>query len=278
MEEHRLDGLTAVEKAVAVAIADCVGAWAQGWDVPGSGRQGAPDILLHYPDGLIAALEATSDAGPGVRQRDSILRDMPQDSDYPWKSPGRYTWFVSVREPTAIPELRLRYKGIVEGLEQLGLKDDRSLIPWDKTLSDDLHWVASHSVSFVCPPSQFPGDKYVIVTPEGWDGTIDKRLTGLADAMTAVLSRPVLADHVAKLRRWEPGSPGLERHLFVGLHQGALPYAQAGGLISLAEGLVAPDCEPPTLPEGITHLWFCSTMSPYLVEVSRGRWTFHRAP
>ena len=60
------------EKAAFKLIPMYTGAELQHYDH--SGRQGAVDALLHFPDGRIAALEVTSAAAPGQRQLESIRR------------------------------------------------------------------------------------------------------------------------------------------------------------------------------------------------------------
>lgn len=264
MAIHELDGLAPTEQAAAIAVATIVGARARAHDV--DGRQGAVDVELVYPNTAVAALEITSHAGDGVRQRDGILAA----DDNQWEAPGHLTWDIRVSDPQIIPELRARYRRIILELEARGKTNSYGLNPWDvPPLPDDLKWLAVSGLTFWAL-SQDPSREHVVyVMPEGTGGSIDKRLSGLADAISSVLAEDNQQRHILKLLR----SPRDEKHLFVGLHEGAIPFAQAAGLISPDVDL--PECAPPELPEGLNHLWLVSTFSHKLVEVHAGQWRLH---
>ncbi|WP_124259346.1 hypothetical protein [Rhodococcus ruber] len=262
---HELNGLSRHEQAAAVAIAAVLGAQARSYDV--DGRQGVVDVELMYPGGSTAALEITSHAGEGIRQRDSLLAA----SDHQWEAPGSWTWDIRVASPRIIPELQERYQRIILLLEQRGMTDTRLLRPWSvRDLPDDLQWVARSGVSF-WSLSEDPAREHVVyLHPEGTGGVVDRQLTGLAEAISDILAADNQQSRIEKLLR----SPHGDKHLFIALHEGALPFAQAVGLMRPEVEL--PVCAPPTLPVGITHLWFISTFSHTLVEVHGGRWHFHK--
>lgn len=261
---HQVDGLSSTEQAAAVAVASVVGARAVAHDV--NGRQGAFDVELIYPDGAKAALEITSHAGDGIRQRDNILAT----DDNQWEAPGQWTWDIRVANPQMIPELRSRYRRIILAMEARGLRDSRSLNPLGVSpLSDDLNWVAQSSINFSCLSQDPTRERIVYVMPEGTGGSVDKQLSGLAGAVSIVLAEDNLQRHAEKLRR----SDHAEKHLFVALYEGAIPFAQAAGLMRPAVDL--PECLTPRLPDGITHLWFISTYSHTLVEIRDSQWNFH---
>jgi hypothetical protein len=82
-----------------------------------SGRQGAVDFLLHYPDGHDAAMEVTSAAGEGMRQLYALLA---KHETLP--NPGTWTWSGSIEHPRDLPELVERCGRIIEYCEANGIE------------------------------------------------------------------------------------------------------------------------------------------------------------
>lgn len=260
----QLDGLSSTEQASAIDVASIVDAQAIANDI--SGREGAVDVELVYADGTKAALEITSHAGEGVRQRDGIhAADGNQ-----WDAPGEWTWNVRVATPRVMPELRVKYRSIILAPEARGIQSSMGLNPRDMSaLPDELKWAAFSGIKFLCL-SQDPTREHVFyVMPEGVDGVVEKRLAGLTDAISAVLAEDNVQRHLAKLRR----SDRAGRHLSVGLYGGVIALAQAEGLIDPDVDL--PECEPPSLPVFIDRLWFISNFSHILIEIRDGEWRFH---
>src|SRR5690348_11419406 len=85
----------------------------QEWDH--SGRQGAVDALLHYPDGRVASLEVTSAAADGRRQLYSLLQ-----ANQTLPNPGNWTWSASIDDPRDFPQLVDRSEQIILKSEALG--------------------------------------------------------------------------------------------------------------------------------------------------------------
>lgn len=73
-----------------------------------SGRQGAVDFLLQYPDGRVAAMEVTSSAEDGLRQLYALLAKYET-----LPNPGTWTWSATIGHPRDVPELLQRYSGII---------------------------------------------------------------------------------------------------------------------------------------------------------------------
>lgn len=252
------------ERAAAIAIASRVGATARAHDI--DGRQGAVDVELVYPDGSVAALEVSSCAGQGVRQRDSLLAADGNE----WPAPGAATWDIRVGSPETIPELRVRYGRIIRALEQHGMTSvdlpHRSASPSELA---DLEWLESTDVTFSRMSTRSGREPVVYVLPHGASGMVDDQLVGLGDAVVMLLQQPNQLRHIEKLRR----SGCRETHLFLVLHEGALPFAQMSALMGRVKNL--PECSAPPLPGGLTHLWFVSVYSHVLVETSGRTWRFH---
>lgn len=261
---HQLDGPSSTEQASAIAVASIIDAQAIANDI--NGRQGALGVDHVYADGTKAALEITSHAGEGVRQRDGII---VADGNQ-WGAPGEWTWNVRVANPRNIPEIRVKYRIIILALEARGIQNSMGLNPRDvPPLPGELKWAAFSGIKFLCLPQDPTREHVVYVMPEGVGGVVDKRLTGLTDAISAVLAEGCVQHHLAKPRQ----SDHAEGHLFGGLYEGAIPFAPAGGLIDPNVDL--PECEPPSLPEFIDRLWIISNFSHVLIEVRDGEWRFH---
>lgn len=81
-----------------------------------SGRQGAVDGLLHYPDGRVASLEVTSAAAQGRRQLYSLLATNQILPD-----PGDWTWSASIDDPKDFPDFRERVQRIISKSEARGI-------------------------------------------------------------------------------------------------------------------------------------------------------------
>jgi hypothetical protein len=246
-------------------VAAVTGAEALPHDV--GGAQSAVDITLHYPDGRTGALEVTSHAGSGVKQRDAILAD----TDHKWTNPGRWGWGIRVGPAVRLNDLRERYGRIITICELHGVTSPE-LIPWDVQAGDpDLRWLIDHpEVSIVgtadlADPDN-PGPVYVMPDLEG--GFIDEAIDGLNAAVEDLLAVPHIAGHIPKLLAHQAD----EHHLFVITEAGSLP----GSLwITLMAEVTAPPPAPPRLPDGLTHLWVTTGYGPSLLCATPDGWTDH---
>ncbi len=271
-DSDELQGLREDEWNAGLLVSRCVGASPEAYDV--NGRQGAVDIVMTYPDGHRAALEITSHAADGVRRRES---QQGKDSNH-WKAPGRHSWFATVTDPQIIPELRSRYSGIVLALEEMGVSSSEdvdvssSSVPDERgqaSLPEALQWLVDCDVSFHVVSKEPKVQPVVYLLSEPVAPIVGTGLAGLASAVSAILAAENQKRHIEKLRN----CPWPERHLYIDLYEGGLPFPLEVALMD--EEIKMPAGRPPRLPRGITHLWLAPRFSPFLIEVCGRQWRFH---
>lgn len=233
-----------------------------------SGRQGAVDFLLHYPDGHDAALEVTSAAGDGKRQLYALLR---QHETLP--NPGAWTWSATVDDPGDLRELVERCgrmilyceaNGITVPKHAYGHRNDPD-IAWLIASTADLHGYADL-------PKWDPEkerERPLFLTPGSRGGAVNESLSQFASAVDDVVAQNHVQKRVAKLGR----SGYEEQHLFLLMDDTALPFEVA---YPLATRTVTPPTAP-ALPGAVTHLWLLVTFAPraFLV-TSSGLQVFQR--
>lgn len=253
-DPRRLDGLLPDETVAALLVERATGARARAHDI--DGRQGAYDVALTYPDGRRAALEVTTNARPGIRERGVLLGR----SRSAWPNPGRLGWSIVLGTPAEIPRLRAVYARAITTCEALGAADPASL-PADVLDADpELRWLADGSASsLVAVPHGGPHStrpRHVTVTPRPAGTDVDSRLAALPDAVSRLLLVPHVARRVAKVA----SATGVdERHLLVGVGEGGLPDAVYR---ALSAPVAALPHEDPVLEEPrLTHLWLTTDWS-----------------
>jgi hypothetical protein len=113
-----------------------------------------------------------------------------------------------------------------------------------------LQWLADQSLSVMTGyPEQLARDMtnpHVMVVPLGGGGAVDESLSGFADALRDAFKRPHIVKHFEKLANADAD----ERHLFIPLHDSALPFGIASELVF--EDTLPP--EAPPVPDSVTHL------------------------
>jgi hypothetical protein len=257
-----LAGLSSQERFAALVVANAVGAFAEAHDV--GGRQGAVDVLLTYPDGAVAALEVTSQAGAGVQQRNALTRNEVPNT-------GKWTWHISIGSVGDLPELLDRYARIIATSEALGITSPSRL--YTRSLpSPDFEWLMESSVTMSglpdVPADGVPHRQWIRILPQSDGGAIDETLAGLPDAVNEMLHLPNQARHVEKLRASELG----ETHLFIAFDEGSLPFAQRAALVGRPTALPQDGL---VLPDGLTYVWFVSDFSHTLYGYGHGDWRIH---
>lgn len=227
-----------------------------------SGRQGAVDFVLHYPDGHDAALEVTSAAESGFRQLASLLNDKYETLP----NPGEWTWSAEVGHPRDLPELAARAGAIILWAENNGVRDPKRA--WSMRFNPDIAWLMGSTCELHGTPTLPKWDaengreRPLFVTPSGRGGGVNESLCMFADAIDKVVAETHVKKRVAKL-----GKSGLEeQHLFVLLDESALDFEVA---YALATRDVMPPT-PPRLPGTLTHLWLLVTFSPWVFLVTSG--------
>lgn len=264
VEAGEFHGLREDEWTAGLLVSRCVGAEPEAYDV--NGRQGAVDVVMTYPDGHQAALEITSHAADGARQRDRLLGENGNH----WAAPGRYSWLAIVPDPAVIPELRDRYTNIVWRLEELGASNSSVFREQEaRELSEELTWLNGSGIGFQLFSKKPKGDPTVYVVPRPVASDVGRGISDLANAVSEILDAGNQRRHIEKLRN----SSWAERHLYIALYEGGLPFPLEIRLMD--EDVPVPTGKPPRLPKGITHLWLAPRSSPFLIEIHRRRWSFH---
>ncbi|MFC7361053.1 hypothetical protein [Nocardioides astragali] len=227
-------------------------------------------MLLTLADGSQAALEVTSHSAEGVQLRDAILGA----ENNQWPNPGSWYWRADIGSPRDIPELRERYDRIVRYCEDRGITQTGVLYPWEHQ-DPDIAWLLKSSVELWGSPdltTSADGSPYAFeVLPPGGGGAVDVELAGLASVIEAVLSEPNQVRHIDKLNR----ATGMQKHLFLILGEGALPFEQWAGLMRTPP--VIPTV-PLTLSPGLDVLWFVSSFSHNLYRFGSSGWEMYPLP
>jgi len=270
---HRLDGLDDFERKSALMVATLIGACVEAHDI--GGRQGAVDVLLRYSK-RCAPLEIMSVGSREGREFDGLL----SKCDWKWPLPGKHSWLVRLNKEVSLAELKKRYGAIICGLEEAGVDNtillDPSLVP---SIQDDLKWAAAHQVVFLGIESRPGWASDVFIERRETGGPVDHRLSGLAKAVEALLAEDNVRKHIEKLSRSMRREKCMEEaHLFVGVFDGGLPFAQEFAIAAwgMDHGMNdLPDCKPPRLPDGLARLWILVHGSSLLLEVSSEEWRWH---
>jgi hypothetical protein len=250
-DSDRLCGLSRQEIAACLIAERDIGATAKAWDV--SGRRGVVDAVLTLADGRTAAFEVTNLAAAGALQAASLLaRD-----NHTWEAPGQWWWDIQIGSAQDIQRLKQCYKSIILTCEAAGVSDPE-VLGWAPNASSDLRWLVQRSSSSLrghpsvsLSTMKRPG---VMVVSLMGGGAVDDSLSGFSNALqTAFDKAPHIASHLEKLAN----ADGDERHLFIALHDSALPFPLTSVLM-FDEHLPS---EPPPLPERISHLWLAPSYS-----------------
>ena len=260
------DGLPRDERWAGRVVSAVTGADPRPNDI--DGVQAAVDITLHYPDGRTGALEVTSRAGVGVKERDAIL----EATQHRWPNPGVWLWGARLGPTVPLNDLRERYARIIETCERRGVNNPE-LLPWDVQMGDpDLRWLINHpEVNFVgyadMADSEQPHHFYLMPHFDG--GIVDDALDGLNAAVDDLLAVPHIAAHLPKLLT----HPADQHHLFVITEPGSIP----GSLwIALMAEVTALPATAPRLPDRLTHLWVTTGLGHLLCATPDDGWTTHR--
>lgn len=254
----RLDGLSEEEQAACVIAERSLGVVAEAWDV--NGRQAEVDAILTYPDGRTAAFEVTKLAADGALWTEGALAA----TNHFWPSVGDWVWTVSIGAPRDISRLRNTYEKIIRICEAADVERPHDLLGWSPDTDPDLKWLVQESSSRMTGHRDVPADQWpgVMVVPQARGGAVDHTMTGFAEALDVEFQQPHIPEHFEKLARADAD----ERHLFVPLHDSALPFAIASELID--ETLPPPD--PPPVPAHIDYLWIAPRFSRRVLVWSRG--------
>lgn len=233
------------EQAACLIAARVLGAVEiEAWDVPG--RTGAVDAMLTLPDRGRAAFEVTNLAGEGALQLAMLLAK----DNHRWPLPGDWWWTIDVGSVDDLRRLKRCYKNIIGICERAG-QPHPSELAWQESAHEDLKWLVYQSSSEMTGfPQQLARDMKnpgAMVVPAGGVGWADEELRGFGQALEEAFKSPHIVSHFDKLAKAEAD----ERHLFIPLHDSALPFPVSTELVFAA----ALPSAPPPIPEHVTHLW-----------------------
>jgi hypothetical protein len=245
-----LQSLSRQEREACLIAEKALGAVAEAWD--GGGRQGAVDAMLTLRDGRTAAFEVTNLAARGALHTASLLaRD-----NHRWPLPGKWFWDIQVDSPSDLERLKATYEKIILICEAAGVADPDRL-GWEPSADLDLRWLVQESKSsMVGHPNHLAKDMKkpgaMVVSASG-GGFIDESMSGFALELGNAFESHHIATHFKKLAQADTD----ERHLFIALHDSALPFSIASELMfgeTLPPG-------PPPVPHYISHLWLAPAFS-----------------
>jgi hypothetical protein len=225
---------------------------AEAWDI--GGRQGAVDVMLTLNDGRTAAFEVTNLAAEGALETASLLaRD-----NHKWPLPGAWFWSIEVGTPQDLRRLKQCYQKIILICEAVGVAHpNRHPLAWTPSADPDLQWlIENSSCNMIGHPQQLARNMQnpaAMVVPVSRGGAVDDSLPGFVDELRTAFNVPHIPPHFAKLAT----ASADERHLFIPLHDSALPFTLATGLMF---GDALPS-DPPPVPGHITHLWLAPAYS-----------------
>ncbi len=217
---------------------------AEAWDIPG--RTGAVDAILTLRDGRRAAFEVTNLAGEGALHLAMLLAK----DKHKWPLPGDWWWTIEVGSLEDLKRLKRCYENIIRICERA-----RQPYPYEiagePSAHEDLKWLVYQSLSEMTGyPERLAKDMTdpgAMVVPNAGSGAVDESLRGFADALREAFKNPHIVSHFDKLAKADAD----ERHLFIPLHDSALPFGISTELVF--EDTLPP--EPPPVPDSVTHLW-----------------------
>jgi hypothetical protein len=231
---------------------------AEAWDV--DGRQGAVDVMLTLGDGRMAAFEVTN-----LGEEDALdLARLLGKIKYKWPVVGDWFWRIEVGSVADLDRLKLCFDEIIHICETAGEPDPRRIEGGWPT-HPSLRWLVRES------SSEMTGFPKILaknlkrpmteVVPRIGAGFVDDSLSGFAAGLAKAFEKPHIQRHFDKLAR----TGADERHLFIPLHDSALPFSVSSELV-FKETLPP---EPPVVPDSVTHLWLAPAGSPRVLQWSR---------
>ena len=248
----RMQDLSRQERAACMlAVRTLDIAVAEAWDV--DGRQGVVDVMLTLTDGRRAAFEVTNLGDPDAFRTASLLAR----ENHKWPLPGQWMWSITVSSFAAMQRLRKCYQDIIQICEAANVEyPETSQIAWGPSADPDLRWLVEESGCSMIGHSDLSSqgrDAMVVpVAPGGW---VDDSLTGFVDELRTAFQPAHITEHFEKLRD-EPNVD--ERHLFIPLHDSAMPAHISSGLTF---GKALPSAPPP-VPNCTDYLWLAPAYSP----------------
>ncbi len=231
---------------------------AEAWDV--DGRQNAVDVMLTLRDGRTAAFEVTN-----LGEEDALtLARLLEKIKYKWPVVGDWFWRIEVGSVADLDRLKLCYDEIIRICETAGEPDPRRIEGGWPT-HPNVRWLVRESSSEMIGFPNIPATNLkrpmTEVVPRVGAGFVDESLSGFAAGLAKAFEKPHVQQHFDKLAR----SGADERHLFIPLHDSALPFSVSSELVF--KETLPPD--PPVVPDSVTHLWLAPAGSPRVLLWSR---------
>lgn len=147
--------------------------------------------------------------------------------------------------------LKQCYENIIRICEAANIEHpENSTMAWGPSAAPDLRWLVEESgCSMTGYSSLTAAGRHAMVVPHSQlGGWIEDSLTGFADELRTAFQAGHITPHFEKLNR-EPNVD--ERHLFIPMHETALP-SNLSTTLTFTDILPS---QPPPVPSYITHLW-----------------------
>jgi hypothetical protein len=260
--QARLIGLSELDpqqRAACLLVVEALDvAQIEAWDV--EGRQGDVDVMLTLSDGRTAAFEVTN-----LGEEDALdLARLLEKIKYKWPVVGDWFWRIEVGSVADLDRLKLCYDEIIRICEAAGEPHPRRIEGGWPT-HPVLRWLVRESSSEM---TGFPNiavknlkRPMTEVVPRVGAGFVEESLSGFAAGLAKAFEKPHIQKRFDKLAR----AGADERHLFIPLHDSALPFSVSSEL--MFKETLPPD--PPVVPDSVTHLWLAPAGSPRLLLWSR---------
>jgi hypothetical protein len=224
-------------------------------------RPGMVDGLFWLPDGAPGAIEVTTLGSEDALEVEGLLTGRE------WRVAGaRWAWHGWIPPGASVRQFETHLPVVVIACERENViaPDALGVVHGEERNAKD--WFISNSVRLHgFPETSNPGAIWVI--PDGGGGgAVDYQLAALPPWLSAQFEQPLLAEHVEKLSATQLP----EQHLFLRLHDSALPEALMVSL-SFYESIPV---VPPVVPANLTSVWLAPRWKmPILRWQSRAGWT-----
>lgn len=233
---------------------------------------GAPprsvDARMEYADGRVGWMEVSS---LGSEWEYRLLAQLA-GAQGRWEKPGRWSWTITLSHPRELKRIRSIYRKVILACEHHGVATVDQL-PADVIDNDaDFEWLWAESTTrffgVALPPDVSDTSTRVRVSPTSGVSNWGRGQGGLVVELNAELERAPLASHVEKLQT----TVGDERHLFLHVTQDGVGEGAFYELIHFEIGLPEsePLSDPPSLPDGISHLWLFTGWGKRITRWTRG--------
>ncbi len=204
-----------------------------------------PDFCIRYADGRVGWGEVAWHEDPELREMWSNVfrREQHQEIEL---SPGLGLWVVSLVRGANINQLYRNLSVLVDELARQGINRLEIVRQWPRGEPADT--ARRFGIEYINKVKDAP-DRAVFFMP-GSGGTVPTDPDVVSDWVTEMLVDPDYADTTQKLLALEAD----ERHVFI-MSGSRTPFGADERLRRLSDAI---PMRPPSIPEGISHVWVVS--------------------